>query len=177
MSLKKRTERKIMKVSEIKFDTTNPNKMSEKEEKALSLSLDQFGYVYEIIVDKKTNVIADGEHRLKELIKKGIQDIEVKVIDFKGDYERRIFRQVTKKVQGTHDMELDADEFKKILENTDLENFSNLTGQSEQEILNIINASEREDKAVIENTEQVDKLYGIKITCPKCKHVFEKKEQ
>ena len=139
MQLKKRFERKVMKVSEIKFDTTNPNKMSEKEEQALSKSLEQFGYVDEIVIDKKTGIIADGDHRLKELIKKGIQDIEVKVLDFKDDAERRMFRQVSAKLHGTHDTDLDAAELKIILEKVDMEDFTGLIGQSEQEILNTIN--------------------------------------
>ena len=176
MELKKRFERKIMKVSEIKFDTTNPNKMSEKEQKALSESFNRFGYVDEIVIDKKTGIIADGEHRLKELVKQEIIDIEVKVFDFKDDIERRMFRQVSAKLHGTHDIDMDAAEFKQILEKIDMEDLTGLIGQSEQEILNTINHAEQGSEAQ-SAAEQVEKLGHLTITCPKCSHVFEKKDE
>ncbi len=177
MLLKKRFERKVMKVSDIKFDTTNPNKMSDKEEKALSLSLEKFGYVDEIVIDKKTGIIADGDHRAKDLIKKGLTEFEVKVFDFKDDAERRMFRQVSAKVHGTHDPNLDADEYKKILENVDMEDLTNLISQSEQEILNTINNAEKSSEEAKKVVEKVGKLGHLTITCPKCQHTFEKKDE
>ncbi len=175
MQLKRRFERKVMKASEIKFDTTNPNKMSDKEKEALSTSIDKFGYVDEIVIDKNTGVIADGDHRAKDLIKKGILEFEVKVFDFKDDAERRMFRQVSAKLHGTHDNDLDAAELKKILENADMEDLSNLTSQSEQEILNIINSAEK-DIVPKEIFEDVEKLGHLLITCPKCQHKFKKED-
>ena len=174
MELKRRFERKVMKVSEMKFDTTNPNKMSKKEEEGLANSFDRFGYVDEIVIDKKTGMIADGEHRLKELIKKGVQDIEVKVLDFKDDVERRMYRQVSAKLHGTHDPVLDAEEFKKILENTDMEDFTALTGQSEQEILNILNSVEEQE--IPKEADQVDQLGRLRVKCHKCGNEFERRE-
>ncbi len=176
MQLKKRFERKVMKVSDIKFDTTNPNKMSEKEEQALAKSFEQFGYVDEIVIDKKTGMIADGEHRLKELIKKGMQDIEEEVLDFKDDAERRMFRQGSAKLHGTHDTDMDAAELKLILEKFDMEDLTGLTSQSEQEILNTINSAEHEAEPKSE-AEKVEQLGHLKITCPKCGHEFEKADE
>ena len=99
MKLKQRTERKLIKLSEIKLDESNPNKLNEKKTAALSKSLERFGYVDEIVIDKKTRVIADGEHRYKELEKLGIEEVEVKIIDFENDSERRLYRQM-KAAQG-----------------------------------------------------------------------------
>lgn len=174
-----RVERIYMKVSDIKFDESNPNRMSDKEEKALSLSFNRFGYVYQIVVDKKTKIIADGAHRLKDLIKRGETEIQVIVIDFKNDAERRLFRQITKKVQGHHDDILDAEEFKIIMadDSTDMEDFAESIAQSEQGILNIINRAEEEDKkALKDDVEDVDQLGSVHITCPKCKHRFKKRK-
>ena len=53
MELKRRFERKVMKVSDIKFDKTNPNKFVDKQTKALSNSIEQFGYVDEIVIEKR----------------------------------------------------------------------------------------------------------------------------
>ncbi len=176
MKLKQRTERKLIKLSEIKLDESNPNKLNEKKTAALSKSLERFGYVDEIVIDKKTRVIADGEHRYKELEKLGIKEVEVKIIDFENDAERRLYRQITAKVHGEHQVDLDAAEFKKILEETDLEDFTASIGDSEQEILNIINSLEKEEKIPDDSTEVDDRLYHIEIECPFCKKKFKKKK-
>ena len=140
------------------------------------MSLDRFGYVSEIVVDKKTNLIADGDHRLKDLIKKGFTEVDVKVFDFKNDEERRLFRQVTKKVQGTHsNLELEAEELKVLLKSHDMEELSETLAQSEQEILNLLNKQIEEDKP--DDVEDVDKLGKLQITCPFCNKSFQKKDE
>ncbi len=176
MELKKRFERKVMKASDIKFDTTNPNKMTDKEKKALSESLNRFGYVDEIVIDKKTGIIADGDHRAKDMIKKGILEFEVKVLDFKDDAERRMYRQVSAKLHGIHDVDMDAAELKIILKKFDMEDLTGLTSESEQEILNIINASEK-DEELPKEIDKVDQLGHLKVTCPKCGNQFEKADE
>ena len=63
---------------------------------------------------------------------------------------------------------------KRILENTDMQDFTDLVGLEEQEILNIIEKSDKEDDTD-DATEKVDKLGVHVITCPECKHKFERK--
>src|SRR3990167_10108824 len=100
--MQNRIERIRMNLSEIKLDETNPNVMSDRKEKALSESFERFGYVQEIVIDKKTKIIADGAHRLKTLLEKGIKEEKVKVIDFKDEAERKLFRQMMNKIHGEH---------------------------------------------------------------------------
>lgn len=177
MELIKRAIRKTVKLKDLKFDHSNPNQMSSKEEEALGKSLERFGYVYEIVVDKKTMIVADGAHRLKDLLKKGVKEEEVKLLDFKDDAERRLFRQITKKVQGTHSEELDAEEYKKILANSEIEmqGLVESLATSEQEILNCINQINKEDPE--KAAAKVDQLYQHTVTCPFCKRTFEKKKE
>ena len=174
MQLKNRIERKIISLSDIKTDDSNPNMMNQKQEEALEASFEKFGYVYDIVIDKKTGIVADGEHRLKELLKRGIKEAEVKIIDFENDVERRIFRQVANKVRGIHDESKDMEEFKKILKEENMEELVRLTGQTEQNILNILNKEERPPKS---ETEELNKLYEIEIECPKCHHKFKKRRE
>ena len=56
-----------------------------------------------------------------------------------------------------------------------MEDLSNLTSQSEQEILNIINSAEK-DIVPKEIFEDVEKLGHLLITCPKCQHKFKKED-
>ena len=59
-------EHKLVKVEidKIKIDSTNPNVMSEDEMAALQKTMDKFGYLAPVILDKKYKVV-DGEHRVR----------------------------------------------------------------------------------------------------------------
>ena len=157
-------------LSEIKFDDTNPNVMSDRKEKALSESFERFGYVQEIVIDKKTKIIADGAHRLKTLLEKGIKEEKVKVIDFKDEAERKLFRQMMNKIHGEHEQVKDAMDIQLLMKDYQMEDLSLLLGDSEQEIIKTLSITYNE------NIEKVDKLYNQQVTCPSCGHVFEKKQ-
>jgi len=174
MQLKRKYERKVMRLSDIKEDSDNPNKMTKHQEEALDNSLARFGYVQDIVIDKSSLVVADGGHRLKKLKEKGVQEAEVILFPFKDDNERRLFRQVANKVHGEHTPELDALEFKKLLEHEDMEELTNLIGTTEQEVLNIINKSQEEEKEAV---EQVGQVYKHKHKCPKCGFEYEKEDK
>jgi len=165
----RRFERKIVKLNEIKEDPTNPNSMNAKQEAALKNSVNKFGYVDEIVVDKKTMMIADGFHRYQDLKKKGITEAEVKLFNFKNETERKLFRQVFNKLRGSHDPEKDAFEFKSILETLGMEDFVAITAQTEQDILNIINLTDKEVQDTMEkNRQEMDVTMEREIVCPKC---------
>lgn len=173
MQFQKRMEIKLMKLSDLVFDKDNPNRMDDKEKKALLNSLKKFGYVQPIIIDKNSNMIADGEHRVKALIESGITEVEVIAYQFKDDIERRVFRQVANKLHGVHSEELDAKEYRKILEKIELEELTSLTSISEQEILNVLNKEQIEPKQI----NEVEKLGRLEVTCPHCGYVFQKGER
>ena len=151
--MNRRFERAIVKLSVIKEDPTNPNVMNDREKEALANSIEKFGYVQDIVVDKNTMIIADGFHRFRQLLVNSHNEAEVILYDFENDIERRLFRQVANKVRGTHDETLDALEFKRILESVDMQEFTELTGQSEQEILRLLNKFSEEEKKYL-NLEQ-----------------------
>jgi len=113
--LPERFTKKTIRLKDIKLDESNPNKMTNAEMDSLSSSMDEFGYVMQIIVDANTMQMVDGEHRLATLIKKGVEEAEVILFNFKDETERKLFRQVANKLRGKHDPELDAKEFLAIL--------------------------------------------------------------
>jgi DNA modification methylase len=128
--------------------------MTKAQETALNTSLNKFGYVYDIVVDKNTMLIADGEHRLNELQKQGETEIEVILFDFKDEVERRMFRQVANKLRGEHDQELDKEEFKFFIDEGVFEDLEALLGEKQTEILRLLEGGEEEDDNVEELLNQ-----------------------
>ena len=105
-------EVKKIPISLIKFDDTNPNILSKDQMNALKLTMEKFGYLAPVILNKDFTVV-DGEHRVRiyqELDKKEIQAyvIDVDTIDLK------ILRQLMNKLRGEHDKQKDSFEFKSI---------------------------------------------------------------
>jgi ParB-like chromosome segregation protein Spo0J len=104
----------VVATSELKVDGKNPNKMSREQHERLKTSIQKFGFIVPIITNKDL-LIADGEQRwivAKELAMPNVFVIRLQV----EDVDRRLLRQVLNKLKGTHDRELDAEEFETIIE-------------------------------------------------------------
>ena len=159
-------------IEKLKIDNNNPNQMSNTQLEALKKNIQKFGWNMPIITDMEY-LIADGEQKLqaaKELQLKRVPILRKKLTNA----QRLIVRQSMNKLRGKHDIDLDAAEFKRILEKTDMEEFTSLVGLGEQEVLNTLERTDREEKEV---AEEVDQLGSLTITCPKCHHVFKKKKE
>ena len=123
-------------IKKIKKDSANPNVMNEKEQKALQKTMDKFGYLAPIILDKKYKII-DGEHRVKVYEKLGKKTIPAYMIDV-DKFDHKMLRQIMNKLRGEHDVIKDTLEFE-ILKNADrLEEFASLLAQPKQEFLDAI---------------------------------------
>ena len=104
----------VVATSELKVDGKNPNKMSREQHERLKTSIQKFGFIVPIITNKDL-LIADGEQRwivAKELAMPNVLVIRLPV----EEVDRRLLRQVLNKLKGTHDRELDAEEFEAIIE-------------------------------------------------------------
>lgn len=124
-------EVKKIPISLIKFDDTNPNILSKDQMNALKLTMEKFGYLAPVILNKDFTVV-DGEHRVRiyqELDKKEIQAyvIDVDTIDLK------ILRQLMNKLRGEHDKQKDSFEFKSIYDAGRLDEFVSLLSQPREE--------------------------------------------
>ncbi len=160
--------RKVVKLKDIKIDKNNPNRMSDIKKAGLRKSINLFGYVNEICIESDTMLLADGEHRLKELMDAGHEKAEVKIFKFKDEAERRLFRQTFNKLKGEHDLEADKEEFKFLDEHDRLSDLAEMLGEDEIDFV----YEEENLPPDLEKTELEVKM-SREVTCPKCKHQFE----
>ena len=107
-------EPEVVATSELKVDGKNPNKMTREQHDRLKASIQKFGFIVPIITYKDL-LIADGEQRwiiAKELTMPNVLIIKLPM----EEVDRHLIRQVLNKLKGTHDRELDAEEFETIIE-------------------------------------------------------------
>ena len=109
MSTVKKHPIETIKLKDIRFDPNNPNEMADQRFESLEYSLDKWGYIDPIVIDSN-NLVANGEHRVKALLNKGVEEIEVIRYDFKNDEERKLFRQTMNKLHGEHSLKKDISE-------------------------------------------------------------------
>jgi ParB-like chromosome segregation protein Spo0J len=117
-----------VKISDLVFDKTNPNQMSQDQMKGLRSSMQRFGYLTPIVIDQD-NKIADGEHRVLIYKEFGLTEIQAYRVEFEDDSERRLLRQTMNKLKGSHDPALDADEMALIYEQNKFSDLAELIAQ------------------------------------------------
>lgn len=103
----------LVDVASLKTDGQNPNKMSEKQHKALRESILRYGFIVPIITNKDL-LIADGEQRWEEAKALGMKQVQVIKLPVE-DVDRRLLRQVLNKLKGEHEPKADAEEFQRII--------------------------------------------------------------
>lgn len=95
-------------------DGDNPNSQTDDEYESLKESIRNYGFFLPVITNRDY-VVADGEHRLNAARELGISKIPVIALDVE-DVDRRIIRQITNKLSGSHDIGEDAAEYERIRE-------------------------------------------------------------
>jgi DNA modification methylase len=103
-----------VKISTLKFDSSNPNQMTSRQMEALDKSMNTYGCVQLVIVDQDNNIV-DGAHRAEILKSEGQDELDIVRVVLPTDADRRILRQTMNKLRGLHDPALDAAEFIEIL--------------------------------------------------------------
>lgn len=120
------------------FDKNNPNQMSEEQETGLDNMLSKFGFLEPIIVaplDKKgKQLIHHGEHRVKRLMEAG-NTWAWGIVKKLTSTEHRLLRQGMNKLRGTHDPEMDAEEYRVIQKSGQLEILATLIAQPVEQLL------------------------------------------
>lgn len=79
-----------VKVEDLVDADYNPNVMEERDFENLENSIERYGYIEPIIVNKRNNVIVGGHHRLRVLKKKGIKEVDVVYVDLDENDEKRL---------------------------------------------------------------------------------------
>ncbi len=121
------------------------------------------------IVLGKDNKILSGHTRYKAAKKLGITKVPIVRANDLSEVQQKAYAIMDNKSAQYADWEMDM--LKLEMQELDkLEFNTELTGFSHNEIGNILDTKESED------TEKVDKLGALIVTCPKCKHKFERKD-
>ena len=120
----------LVDVASLRVDGQNPNKMSEKQHKALKESILRYGFIVPIITNKDL-LIADGEQRWQEAKALGMKQVQVIRLPVE-DVDRRLLRQVLNKLKGEHEPKTDAEEFQRIIDAGGEEDLKRLLTLSDQ---------------------------------------------
>ena len=131
-------------IAEIKIDKSNPNVMSEDEMEALEKTMNRFGYLAPVILDKKFKVV-DGEHRVKIYQKMGKTTIPAYVIDV-DKYDQKILRQVMNKLRGEHDILKDSKEFDFLAKADRLGDLAGFLAKNEKDFLRMADEPTKDDE-------------------------------
>ena len=103
-----------VKISDLKFDPDNPNRMSLAQLDRLKVSIKRWGDIVPVVTNSEL-LVADGQQRVTAMKELGMTECSVIRLPVK-DVDRRLLRQVLNKLRGKHSKELDSAEYLRILE-------------------------------------------------------------
>ena len=101
-------------VKDLKYAPYNPRKISDEMLNKLKQSIEEFGYVEPIVVNKRTRHVVGGNQRLKALEDLGIEEVEAVFVDL-DDAREKALNVALNKITG----EWDYPKLKDLLEELD----------------------------------------------------------
>lgn len=145
----------------LKEDPTNPNIMTKEQIESVANSIKKYGFLVPIIINKD-NVIIDGHQRKIAAEHLGMD--EVPVIKLNVDkVDQKILKQIMNKLKGTHDYDLDLQEYKAILEQQgNLDDLKKFVAMDDEYINNILRELEPKGQHTEEELEEVPEAATIK---------------
>lgn len=165
---------KMVEVSKLKFDESNPNKMTDKQIDSLWKSIKKFGNLVPIIVNDKMQ-IADGEHRAMVYKEMGLKQIPAYVIsEVNNDIQRRLLRQTMNKLKGQHEITKDANELSIIFADKKIDELAELIAEEQDTLMFIIgrqNEVFEKNKDSDEGAKEIGKQ-KTDHTCPSCGYTW-----
>jgi ParB-like chromosome segregation protein Spo0J len=121
-----------VKLADLQFDGCNPNKLSREGMERLKASIRKWGDIVPIVTNKDL-LVADGEQRTVAMKELGMTECSVIRLPVE-DVDRRLLRQVLNKLRGEHLKELDAEEFRIIVDAGAEEDLKFLLGLSDEKL-------------------------------------------
>jgi hypothetical protein len=103
-----------VKISDLKFDQDNPNRMSRAQLDRLKASIKKWGDIVPVVTNSEL-LVADGQQRVTVMRELGMTECSVIRLPVK-DVDRRLLRQVLNKLKCKHNKELDSAEYLRIIE-------------------------------------------------------------
>jgi ParB-like chromosome segregation protein Spo0J len=113
-----------VKISDLKFDQDNPNRMSLAQLDRLKASIKRWGDIVPVVTNSEL-LVADGQQRVTAMKELGMTECSVIRLPIK-DVDRRLLRQVLNKLRGKHNKELDSAEYLRIFEQGEKEDLKAL---------------------------------------------------
>jgi ParB-like chromosome segregation protein Spo0J len=113
-----------VKISDLKFDQDNPNRMSLAQLERLKASIKKWGDIVPVVTNGEL-LVADGQQRVTAMRELGMTECSVIRLPVK-DVDRRLLRQVLNKLRGKHNKELDNAEYLRIIEQGEKEDLKAL---------------------------------------------------
>ncbi len=108
-----------VKISDLKFDQDNPDRMSLAQLDRLKASIRRWGDIVPVVTNSEF-LVADGQQRVTAMKELGMTECSVIRLPVK-DVDRRLLRQVLNKLRGKHNRELDSAEYLRIVEDGERE--------------------------------------------------------
>lgn len=142
-------ECKVMRLADIVPAEYNPRvKLTEAdfEYKALKASIDEFGLVVPLVVNERTGTLVSGHQRLNVMLKKGVEETEVVVVDMEPEKEKALCIAMNK-VGGQWDYGMLADIMEE-LRNSEID--TTATGFSSNEIAELLGELQEEAGGILE---------------------------
>jgi ParB-like chromosome segregation protein Spo0J len=121
-----------VRLEDLKFDGCNPNRLSREGMERLKASIRKWGDIVPIVTNKYL-LVADGEQRAAAMKELGMTECSVIRLPVE-DVDRRLLRQVLNKLRGEHLKELDAEEFRIIVDAGAEEDLKYLLGLSDEKL-------------------------------------------
>jgi hypothetical protein len=156
-----------VKISELKFDQDNPNRLTLMQLDRLKASIKRWGDIVPVVTNSEL-LVADGQQRVTAMKELGMTECSVIRLPVK-DVDRRLLRQVLNKLRGKHNKELDNAEYLRILEQGEKEDLKGLLESVGEKI--------PEDLGDHEIPVTIPGTYEIIVECrdeDDQKHIFEK---
>lgn len=119
-----------VKISDLKFDQDNPNRLTLAQLDRLKASIKRWGDIVPIVTNSEL-LVADGAQRVTAMKELGMTECSVIRLPIKN-VDRRLLRQVLNKLRGKHNKELDSAEYLRIIdegEKEDLKLFLESVGE------------------------------------------------
>jgi ParB-like chromosome segregation protein Spo0J len=121
-----------VRLEDLRFDGCNPNRLSREGVERLKASIRRWGDIVPIVANKDL-LVADGEQRAVAMKELGMTECSVIRLPVE-DVDRRLLRQVLNKLRGEHLKELDAEEFRIIVDAGAEEDLKYLLGLSDEKL-------------------------------------------
>ena len=164
-------------INELISPEYNPRQITDDEMEKLKNSINEFGYIAPIIVNKHNNHIVGGNQRYEALKELGYKEIDVVYIHEKDENREKALNIALNKISG----EWDEVKLNQIFTEMKLAGFDkvSLTGFEDYEVqeLSIINDINYDDDFDLTDDDlsedKEEEIEKDEVTCPYCNETFE----